>query len=221
MNSKLISILLFFALAPILCFGQIEVPYCPEDIYIKIDSISGAYNPAFPTEPSWIKGNPEGCTYDEPLFESDDSGRWLTSGNYSISKLTKFQNYHDGSFADEFFWIVGGFAGRYFCVDDGRQTDLTSDGMLMEFKNINVCWPGNGLWFNFCTQCEDCNNTAPGSGIPRGRWWKYERIFAANELDIYNTTSNPLPVVVSYVQLVPCVFETDYGCGPGEEDGQE
>ncbi|MEM1215333.1 MAG: hypothetical protein AAGJ82_06600, partial [Bacteroidota bacterium] len=130
--------------------------------------------------------------------------------------LTTNTYYDAGIFTVEYFWLNGSY-GRYgLCIDDDRQDNVTTDNngnSRIKLPNMNVCWQGNGIWFDFCTQCNDCNNSATS---PQGRWWKYNELFDSGDLAPFTSVSSPFPVDLQFMMTVGCSFETNYGCGADE-----
>jgi hypothetical protein len=182
--------------------GKVQFRNCPEDVYIKVASI-GAIDDQVP----WID-----CDEEEPYFSGS---LWKnSSGDYSITKRTKTVWYNQEMLGGaEYFWFHGACAGDEICIDNAITDHVAPGGARMIVRNVDVCWSQNGVWMDFCSQCQDCNNQAT---LPRGRWWKYDRTFMANELGAYTSPSMALEMHLEYQMLADCSWHVDYGCEEGE-----
>ncbi len=182
---------------------SLQAKECQKTVYIEVASIG------FITDLPWLD-----CEEEEPF---DSGNTWKTSeGEYSIYKLVRGVPYNiDPVEGIEFFWFRGGCAGRDICIDDNNRSSIPNGDRIM-VPNVNVCYRNNSVWMNFCTQCQDCNDSATAI---KGRWWKYEEYFEENDLGENDSAPTALQMNLTYQMIVPCRWQTNYGCDNGEDNG--
>jgi len=133
---------------------------------------------------------------------------------FDVFKLVRSEPYNISGTAGtnpELFWFFNGCCGESFCVDDNNNEEGSHKGRI-KLPSVNKCWQTT-VWINMMSQCEDCNNAATD---PTGRWWKYERPFLMNELDMHTSIANAIDVQLNYQNAVDCTWNVTYGCDPDE-----